>query len=347
MSINTSLGRALIAQASGMAVLGWVLLLATYATMPSAAAQQAQAAPAVPDDPILIGALDLHAHLDPDGYGPFNAGRSIDVLDLAELAQAAGMRGFVIKQHYDQSADSAYLVRKLYPDLEVFGGLGTNFATGGLNPQAVRQMADVKGGWGRIVWMPTWDAEHYVRNHGNDRDFIPVARDGALLPEAKAVIAAVAEVSGKTRVSEGRVVLATGHNSPEDVLLIVEEARRLGLDVMVTHPMLDSVGMNLEQMKRAAEMGAYLEVVSGFTRLPEMIEDRTTKIREIGPEHFVLTSDRGQGRGPEGDDGPMPNHLEGLVLAAQAFREHGFTERELEIMLKENPAKLLGLPVLD
>jgi hypothetical protein len=88
-------------------------------------------------DPALIGALDLHAHLDPDGYGPGRNGRSLDVFDLAELARAAGMRGFVIKQHYDQSADSAYLVRKLYPDLEVFGGIGTNFATGGLNPHAI------------------------------------------------------------------------------------------------------------------------------------------------------------------------------------------------------------------
>jgi predicted metal-dependent phosphotriesterase family hydrolase len=216
-----------------------------------------------------------------------------------------------------------------------------------LNPQAVRQMADVKGGWGRVVWMPTWDAEHYVRNHGNDRDFISVARNGELLPEAKAVIAAVAEVNGKTRVSGGKVVLATGHNAPEEVLLMVEEARGLGLDVIVTHPMLDSVGMNLEQMKRAAAMGAYLEVVSGFTRLPEMIENRTTNMREIGPEHFVLTSDRGQCRVPEGHEGEMLTHLEGLALAAEVLREHGFTERELDVMLKENPAKVLGLPLLD
>lgn len=296
-------------------------------------------------DPVLIGALDVHAHLDPDGYGPFNSGRSIDVFDLAELAQAAGMRGFVIKQHYDQTADSAYLVRKLYPDLEVFGGLGTNFATGGLNPHAVLQMRDVKGGWGRIVWMPTWDAEHYVRNHGNDRNFIPVAKNGELLPDAKAVIAAVAEISGHTRVSGGQVVLATGHNAPEEVLLMVAEARALGLQVIVTHPMLDSVGMSREQMRRAVDMGAYLEVVSGFTRLPEMIEDRTSAIREIGPEHFIVSSDRGQGSGPEGDQREMLTHLEGLVLAAEVLREHGFTERELDIMFKENPARLLGLPV--
>ena len=297
-------------------------------------------------DPALVGAIDIHAHLDPDGYGPGNNGRSLDVFELAELAQAAGMRGFVIKQHYDQSADSAYLARKLYGDLEIFGGIGTNFATGGLNPQAIKQMADVKGGWGRIVWMPTWDAHHYVINHGNDRAFINVASGGELLPEAKAVIAMVAEVNGKTRGSSGRVVLATGHNSPEEGLLMVAEARRLGLEVVVTHPLLESVGMNLEQMQKAVDMGAYLEFVSGFVRQQATIEEHAEVIRAIGPEHCIVSSDRGQGRGPEGHEGPASTHVEGLAQAAQALREHGFTERELDIMFKENPARLLGLPVL-
>jgi hypothetical protein len=109
--------------------------------------------------------------------------------------------------------------------------------------------------------------------------------------------------------------------------------------------MLDSVGMSRDRMRRAVAMGAYLEVVSGFTRLPEMIEDRTSAIREIGPEHFIVSSDRGQGSGPEGDARENMTHLDGLVLAAEVLREHGFSERELDIMFKDNPARLLGLPV--
>jgi len=297
-------------------------------------------------DPVLRGALDLHAHLDPDGFGPGGAGRSLDALELASLAREAGMRGFVIKQHYDQTADSAYLVREIYPDVEVFGGLGTNFPTGGLNPAAVRQMADVKGGLGRIVWMPTWDAEHYVVNHGNDRPFISVSKDGRLLPEALAVIEAVAEVSGKTRSSAGRVVLATGHNAPAEVLMMVEAARRLGVTVLVTHPVLESVGMNLEQMKQAVAMGAYLEFVSGFVREEEMTAATVEAIREVGIEWCIVSSDRGQGRGPEGHDSRAPTHLEGLTDAARVLREHGFSERELDMLFKENPARILGLPSL-
>ena len=300
----------------------------------------------VVDDPALKGAIDIHSHLDPDGYGPGHNGRMMDVLDMAKMAKEAGMRGFVIKMHYDQTADDAYIVRKLYPDLEVFGGIGTNFATGGLNPAAIRQMADVKGGWGRIVWMPTWDAKHYVEHNGNDRPFITVARNGELTPEAKALIAAVAEVNGKTRVSLGRMVLATGHNAPEEVLLMVKEARGLGLPVVVTHPLLESVGMNIEQMRQAAELGAYLEFVTAFTRQEATIEEYVEAIREIGPEHCIVSSDKGQGRGDEGHEGPSVSHVAGLAEAAQILRKHGFTEAELDLMFKSNPARLLGLPVL-
>ncbi len=298
------------------------------------------------NDPALRGAIDIHAHLDPDGFGPGRNGRAMDSLDLAKLAEEAGMRGFVIKMHYDQSADDAYLVRKLHPNLEVFGGIGTNFATGGLNPAAIRQMADVKGGWGRVVWMPTWDAEHYVRHHGNDRPFISVAKDGKLLPETKALIAAVAEVSGKTRGSNGTLAIATGHNAPDEVLMMVREARALGLQVVVTHPLLESVGMNMEQMREAVDMGAYLEMVTAFTRQEATIREYVEAIREIGPEHCIISSDKGQGRGPEGHDGPMPTHTAGLAQAAAILRDNGFTEAELDLMFKTNPARLLGLPVL-
>ena len=298
-------------------------------------------------DPALQGAIDLHAHLDPDGFGPGNNGRGYDVLEMAEMARAAGMRGFVIKQHYDQSADSAYLVRELYPELDVFGGIGTNFATGGLNPAAIRQMAEVKGGWGRIVWMPTWDAKFYVENHGNDRPFIVVAESGVLTQAARDVIATIAQVNGHTRGSGGKVVMATGHNAPEEVLLMTAEARRLGVDVLITHPLLESVGMNMEQMRRAVEMGAYLEFVSAFADAEATIEEHVQVIRAIGPEHCIISSDRGQGRGLEGHDdvAALTPHTVGLARAAQALRAHGFTEAELALMFKDNPARLLGLPL--
>jgi predicted TIM-barrel fold metal-dependent hydrolase len=142
------------------------------------------------------------------------------------------------------------------------------------------------------------------------------------------------------------MVLATGHNAPEEVLLMVKEARGLGLPVVVTHPLLESVGMNLEQMRQAADMGAYLEFVTAFTRAEATIREYVEAIRAIGPEHCIVSSDKGQGRGDEGHDGPNVSHVQGLAEAAQILRKNGFTEAELDLMFKTNPARLLGLPVL-
>ena len=38
---------------------------------------------------------------------------------------------------------------------------------------------------------------------------------------------------------------------------------------------------------------------------------------------------------------PLPADC--IVLGARALRAHGITDRQLDIMLKDNPARLLGL----
>jgi hypothetical protein len=293
----------------------------------------------VPNDPALQGAIDLHAHQDPDGAGPqSNRGeRVIDGIDLARRAKASGMRGFVVKQHLAQSAGLAYYLRKLHPDLETFGGVGLNRPMGGVNPSAVWHMTEFKGGWGRIVWMPTQDSVHDGRNK---EATVPVSRNGELVPEAKEVISIIAKA--KTRESNGDLVLATGHNSPEEVLMMVREAQRVGVKhVIVTHPLLESVGMSHAQMREAAKMGAFLEFVANFAipgpESEKEIREYVDAIRAVGVQYSFVSSDHGQNN--------KQYHPDGLALAAKTLRSHGFTEQELNVLFKENPARILGLPL--
>src|SRR5471032_1187445 len=115
------------------------------------------AAPAARAQSDLTGVIDIHAHSDPDSMP-----RSIDAIDLARLAKARGMRGLVLKNHYESTAALAYIVRKEVPGIEIFGGIDLNLTVGGINPAAVERMTMMKGGWGRVVWMPTFDAENQV-----------------------------------------------------------------------------------------------------------------------------------------------------------------------------------------
>src|SRR3989442_737149 len=134
----------------------------------------------------LTGVIDIHAHSDPDSVP-----RSIDAIDAAKLARTRGIRGLVLKNHYEPTASLAYLVRKEVPGIELFGGIALNLTVGGVNPAAVERMTRVKGGWGRVVWMPTFDAENQVRFSKESRPFVPVSKNGRLLPEVKGVLALI------------------------------------------------------------------------------------------------------------------------------------------------------------
>src|SRR5438045_4729028 len=115
----------------------------------------------------LTGAIDIHAHADPDG-----SPRSIDAIDLAKLAKSRGMRAIVLKNHYEPTASLAYIVRKEVPGIEVFGGISLDLTVGGVNPAAVEWMTKVKGGYGKVVWLPTYDSENQAGRSG--RPFSPV-----------------------------------------------------------------------------------------------------------------------------------------------------------------------------
>src|ERR1051325_8621716 len=132
----------------------------------------------------LDGVVDIHVHADPDSRP-----RSIDAIDLAKMAKARGMRALVLKSHYEPTASMAYLVRKAVPGIEIFGGIDLNRSVGGVNPEAVERMASIKGGWGRVVWMPTFDSENQGRYSKENRPSVPVAKGGDLLPPVKEVIA--------------------------------------------------------------------------------------------------------------------------------------------------------------
>src|ERR1700677_1543472 len=119
----------------------------------------------------LAGAIDIHVHCAPDSVP-----RKIDAIDLAKMAKSRGMRGLVLKNHYEPTASLAYVVRKVVPGLEVFGGVDLNLSVGGMNPSAVEHMAATTGGFGRFVWMSTLDSEQQVRYSKQNRPFVQVSR---------------------------------------------------------------------------------------------------------------------------------------------------------------------------
>lgn len=273
----------------------------------------------------LSGVIDIHAHSGPDSIA-----RSIDAVDLALMGKRCGMGGLVLKNHFEPTASLAYLVRKAVPGISVFGGITLNRSTGGMNACAVEHMAGVSGGWGRFVWMGSFDTEAQIRYERSNRPYVKISENGELLPGAADVLSVIAKHN---------LVLATGHCTPQEVLLLIREACKRGIkQIVVTHAMMAPIHMSHEQMREAADMGAYIEFVYNGLVGPHKefeLSDYAAAIKTLGPARCVLASDLGQA--------VNPIHTEGLIKFFAGLREHGISEAEIDCMSKENPARLLSL----
>lgn len=271
----------------------------------------------------LKGIFDIHAHSDPDSVP-----RSIDALTLTRLMALKGFGGVVLKNHYESTAGLAYLASQQAPGLMIFGGVALNRPVGGINVATVERMALVKGGHGKVVWMPTFDSENEVKFRKEARPFVSVSKNGTLLPEVLAVIDVIAK---------NDFVLATGHSTPAETKMILTAAKARGVKRMVvTHPVIAPVLMTVEDMKWCASQGAYLEFVSNaiigaaINMTPKQFVDA---IRAVGVERVILSSDLGQAANPI--------HTEGWAMLFRILEKEGVTASEIDRMAKVNPGTLL------
>ena len=277
----------------------------------------------------LTGAIDFHVH-----QGPDSVDRVIDADDLARLAKKMGMRGMVMKNHWAETASLVYIVRKEVPGIELFGGITQDLAVGGLNLEAVKHMAAMEGGFGRVVWLPTFDAENAVKRAKSGAPFVPVTKDGHLLPGVLELIDFIAQ--------HHQLVFETGHVSPEEGLLAVHEAQQRGVKhIVVTHAMAASVQMTIPQMKAAAQDGAFIEFVYGATQGANPVvslSDYAKAIREIGPKSCILATDYGAVQSP-----PRLLEPDGLLEFMQVLHKEGISVDDINLMVKTNPALLFEL----
>jgi hypothetical protein len=282
----------------------------------------------------IRGLIDFHTHAAPDVFG-----RAVDDDELASLAAAREMEAVVFKSHVTITADRAWLARKHVAGVKVFGGVTLNRAVGGLNPQAVEWMWRMQGGYGRVVWFPTFDADNHVRHAGTAPSGVAVVDErGAVLPVVREIL---------TICAARELVVHTGHASAEQALALIAAAREEGCErIVVTHAQFDVVAMNETQMKKAAAMGAKMElcalgmlvgpdaVLEWMRHSPRVPLAETAKcIRSVGARHFVLGTDLGQSGNPTPADG--------LQMFVAGLLAEGISRDEIDAMGREVPGALL------
>jgi Family of unknown function (DUF6282) len=279
----------------------------------------------------LAGAIDTRVHTSPD-----NVARSIDADDLARIAEKSGMRGLVLTNHWEATDALAYMVRKEVPGIEIFGGVEMDQSVGGINLETVKRMTMMKGSWGRVVWLPTFDAvafTSWVKKDGKGKPYsttlVPISRDGRLLPSVLDLIDFIAQ--------HHELLLETGHNSAQEVLMVVHEARQRGvLHIVVTGAMDPVVKMTIPQMRQAAQEGAYIEFAysNAFGSEPEhTMSEFAEAIRAVGPQFCILSTNFVD----------YPSHPHALLDFMEALHKEGISVPDINLMSKVNPALALGL----
>jgi len=288
-----------------------------------------------PEPNPLAGVIDFHCHTAPDVQN-----RSLSDFDLVREAKTDGMRGIVLKNHFSPTADRAELAMKEIGGIEVFGGIVLNRSVGGLNVEAIRRMAQMEGHRGKVVWLPTQDAQAQVLQSKSKQPFIAVVKDGKAVPELAEIFSFIAQ---------NDIVLETGHSSAAEAIILADAAKKAGVKkIVITHAMaLPLGGATDAQLQRMADLGAVIECTwlaqMGNTRStpapdgdPKVkLTDYVRVIKAIGAEHFLISSDMGQPGNP--------THPEAMRAFVVGLKQAGLTDHEIDLVARVNPARLLGL----
>ena len=276
-------------------------------------------------DRLLKGSIDMHAHYGPD---PF-AARKVEALMGAQMACEAGMRAIVLKCHQYCTAPLASMVSRVVPDIAVFGSICLNKETGGLNPDVVETSAKLGA---KIVWMPTQSSNYdYIHNIFRTGGISILDDKGKLLPSVEKIL----DISKRYEM-----VVATGHLPVKEAFVLVASAVKKGISkIVVTHALgwhVDTY-FTVVQQQLIADMGACVEYCFVNT-IPEgglTPNEMVAAIKAVGVPRCILNTDLGQANNP--------TPVEGMKLMIATMLSCGLSEKEIEIMVKINPARLLGL----
>nr|WP_306267253.1 DUF6282 family protein [Pararhizobium sp. IMCC3301] len=291
-------------------------------------------------DKLMQGAVDLHVH-----SGPSIMERQVDHFEAVEQAAQAGMRGILFKDHHYSVAPFLPIMERLlgHHGVSMFGGLVLNNTTGGFDPYVVD--SQLKHG-GKIIWMPTAQSANHIRSSFRKSrlatnvqlrppKLLTVLDDkGDIIDSIKEILDSIAEFDA---------ILSSGHLHVWEIWKLFEEAKARGVKkLIVNHPMY-GLHFTYDDIREMAEFGALIEqsaclyVDSRFNVYePHKLAEH---IRAAGVENSSIGSDLGQ------VDNPTP--VEGMRQAIKLCLASGFTEGEIKLLVRDNPSRLVGLPIPD
>jgi hypothetical protein len=277
---------------------------------------------------LLDGAIDVHIHSGPNAY---NA-QLYDELELAIQACQVGMKAVVFKCHSFPTSRSARIVQKAVNQwadehnkkkIDVFGGVVLNYSVGGLNPEAVNVSYRVGG---KVVWLPAVDASFHRKVMGKMGGIEVLDENDHIVPPLREIFAMIAE---------GDMVLSITHQSTKERFILIDEAREAGIKrIEVCHPNQALSKMTVDQMKIAADKGAYISFYcTSFRSLQWSWDEFIQATKVVGSDRIIAGTDCGSFA--------LPSPVESMRLFITGMLIRDISDNNVEKMVKINPSALL------
>jgi len=295
-------------------------------------------------------AIDIHCHAHEGQQNPF---------DLAKRASQAEMKGLLFKSIF--GGDPAESVREVQEEANRWAekeriepvGCWAGFVCGRqttpVSAKIVREMIES----GVIaIWLPVFTHANTLNTVGTYRRLVeggnaagwvgPLPWDkalklghynldekGELTPEVREIVRICADKGA---------ALFFGHATHKEIYKLAEEVDKVGLDrVVIDHPFSPFINLSVDEMKELSKVGilfnfTYDELSPLLGVDPQLMYNA---IREVGLEHFTLSSDAGE---------PLfPDSVEALRLIRAYMEAFGLTQEELYTVCTLNPARVVGL----
>ncbi len=285
------------------------------------------------------GAYDLHVHTSPSHFS-----RRLDDFELAQELDNYSMTGAVIKVHYGATSTRAIIANQHSGSkAKLYGSLTLDWPVGGLNPYAVE--SEVLMG-AKIIWLPTFHSACHLEHRKRPfvMDHIPpiqiLDEKGKLLP----VVYEILEI-----VKTHHAVLATGHLGVKESIAVCEAACEQGTEIILTHPENPREAFSLEEQKRLASKGVFIEKCWMNACSDKQKEiDMAEKIQQLPSERCFMSTDFGMMSKNFGANGGAGIEKKSVLTAPAGMAEfiatmlsQGVSSKKIEALVKITPSYLL------
>ena len=291
---------------------------------------------------LLKGAIDNHVHCCPH----INK-RSTDIFEVIKKAEQLKMHAIGLMDNFSNTSGYASLVKKHLPKLKlkVFGGLIMEPPSGGVNYENAKislNYSYFNNDGAKFISFPTHHTRYVAKLEKRKKNYIKncfyIPKSGPTHETLK-----ILEL-----IAQKNIVLNTGHLSAKETISLVSEAKKIGVKkIIVPSNTFDIKTIkDLKKFRVKFEFSYFfvskaanvpLTHIDGEKHIIQGTNQDLLKflIKEANPKNVILSSDCGVSI--------LPKPHIGFSKFIDQIIKLGFSEKEIEYMIKTNSKKLFSL----